>query len=143
MGTREKVTMVFTALAASASVVYLQHRFDAADVKNGIAIAQTYKAPTGRTLPDVIESRHPGAPVEWRGKDESSCFQHILVDAWVTPKGEAPADYQFTIDLNGPSIHPANPLGQEAVIGLDVPASPSAAPAPATPPAADAGRPSP
>jgi len=111
--------MVLTALAASASVVYLQHRFDAADVKSAVEIAKTYRAPTGRTLPGILETRHPGAPIEWRGTEESSCFQHVRVEAVVTPKGEAPSDYAFSIDLNGPSIHPANPLGQEALEGLD------------------------
>ena len=121
MGTRETVAMVLTALAASASVVYLQHRFDAADVKSAVEIAKTYRAPTGRTLPGVLEGRHPGAPVEWRGTEESSCFQHIRVEAVVMPRGEAPSDYAFSVDLNGPSIHPANPLGQEALAGLDQP----------------------
>jgi hypothetical protein len=121
MGTREKVAMVLTALAASASVVYLQHRFDAADVKSSVEIAKSYRAPTGKTLPGVLEARHPGAAVEWRGTEESSCFQHVRVNAVVTPgdSGEAPSDYAFSIDLNGPSIHPANPLGQEALLALD------------------------
>jgi hypothetical protein len=119
MGTREKAAMVVTALAAAVSVVYLQHRFDAADVKNCVAIAQTYKAPSGRTIPGVLEKRHPGAAVEWRGTEESSCFQHVRVDAVVTPKGEPAVDYAFSVDLNGPSIHPANPLGQQALEALD------------------------
>ncbi len=127
MGTREKVAMVVTALAASASVVYLQQKFDAADVKNCIQIAQTYRAPSGRTLPSVIEARHPGAIIEWHGTEESSCFQHVRVDAVVTPtKAEAASNYAFSVDLNGPSIHPANALGQEAVQALDAPQAPDA-----------------
>jgi hypothetical protein len=123
MGTREKVFMVITALAASASVIYLQRRFDAADVRNGVEIARTYRAPSGRTLPDVLGARHPGASIDWRGTDESSCFQHVRVDAVVTGPGQTAADYEFSVDLNGPSIHPANPLGQEAVAGLDAKAA--------------------
>jgi hypothetical protein len=118
MGTRDKAAMVITAMAAAASIVYLQHKFEGADVKNCVAIAQTYKAPSGRTIPGVLETRHPGATVEWRGTEESSCFQHVRVDAVVTPKGEPGVDYAFTVDLNGPSIHPANPLGQEALEAL-------------------------
>lgn len=125
MGTREKIAMVLTALAASASVIYLQQRFDAADVKNAVEIAKTYRAPSGRTLVDVLSAKHPGAAVDWRGTEESSCFQHVRVDAAVRPSGGPPFDYQFSVDLNGPSIHPANPLGEDAVRALDAKASSS------------------
>ncbi len=115
--------MFLTALAAAASVIWLQQRFDAADAKAGVAIAQSYRAGSGRSLPDVLASRHPGAAVSWRGSEQSSCFQHVRVDALVTPATPAGAlglDYEFAIDLNGPSIHPGNPLGQEALEALDL-----------------------
>jgi hypothetical protein len=119
MSTRDKVLLVVTALAAACSILYLQGKFEGADVRNGVAIAQSYKAPSGRSIPDVLEKKHPGAPIDWKGVEESSCFQHVRVDAIVSPKGAATADYAFTIDLNGPSIHPANPLGEEALGALD------------------------
>jgi hypothetical protein len=122
MGTREKVTMVLTALAAAISVLYLQQRFDAGDVKSSLEIAKTYRAPGGRTLSDVIHARYPGAAIDWKGTEESSCFQHVRVDALVTPaNGGPPVDYAFTIDVNGPSIHPGNALGQTAIEGLESP----------------------
>ncbi len=114
--------MVLTAIAAAASMLYLQQRFDAADVKNGVAIARTYRAPSGWTLPDVIEARYPKSSVQWSGEEQSACMQHVRVDAHVAPAaGGAPLDYAFVVDLNGPSIHPGNPLGEEAIGGLDAP----------------------
>jgi hypothetical protein len=118
---RQRFFMILTALAAAVCVVYLQHRFDAADVKNCVAVTQTYRAPSGRTIPDVLASRHPGAPVEWSATETSSCFQHVRVEARVTPKDTAPLVYEFDVDLNGPSIHPGNPLGVEALELLDAP----------------------
>jgi hypothetical protein len=125
MGTREKVMMILTALAAAASVAYLQQRFDAADVKSSVEIAKTYRAPSGRTLSDAIQVSNPGAAIDWKGTEESSCFQHVRVDAVVTPAGGGPPlDYAFTIDINGPSIHPGNALGQTAIEGLGGPRPP-------------------
>jgi hypothetical protein len=118
---QHKVFMVLTALAAAVCVVYLQQRFDAADMKNCIAIAETYRAPSGKTLPGVLADRHPGASIDWTGTETSSCFQHVRVDARVTPKDTPPVVYEFDVDLNGPSIHPANPLGVEALQALEVP----------------------
>ncbi len=115
--------MVLTALAAAACVVYLQQRFDAADVKAAVAMAESYRAPSGKTLPDVLEARHPGATIDWSGSVTSSCFQHVRVDASVRPKDAPPLVYEFDIDINGPSIHPANPQGVEAVGALDAPAA--------------------
>jgi hypothetical protein len=116
----QKLFMVITALAAAVCVVYVQQRFDAADVKAAVAMAQSYRAPSGKSLPAVLEARHPGASVAWSGAVTSSCFQHVRVDANVTPKEGAPLLYEFDIDINGPSIHPANPQGVEALAALDV-----------------------
>ena len=119
MGTTQKIFMVLTALAAAVCVVYLQGRFDAADVKAAVALAQAYRAPTGRTLPEVLSARHPGAAVDWSGAETSSCFQHVRVDARVAQPGGAPVLYEFDVDINGPSIHPANPPGVDALGALD------------------------
>jgi hypothetical protein len=116
---RQRFFMILTALAAAVCIIYLQRRFDAADMKNCVAIAQTYRAPSGKTIPEVLESRHPGAPVVWSGTETSSCFQHVRVEARVAPKDAPPILYDFDIDLNGPSIHPGNPLGVEALEALD------------------------
>ena len=122
MGLRQRVFLVLTAIAAAVSMLYLQRRFEAADMKDGLAIAKSYRAPSGRSLPDAIEALHPGSQVEWRAFEESSCQQHVRVDAWVTPAGIGEAlDYAFAVDINGPSIHPANPLGEKALGALDAP----------------------
>lgn len=115
----QKLFMVITALAAAICVVYVQQRFDAADVKAAITMTQSYRAPSGKTLPDVLEARHPGASIAWSGAVTSSCFQHVRVDANVSPKEGAPLVYEFDIDINGPSIHPGNPEGVEALAALD------------------------
>ena len=119
MGVLQKFFMVMTALAAAICVIYLQQRFDAADVRNGIDIAKTYRAPSGKTLVDVLLARHPGGTMEWSAVETSSCFQHVRVDARVVPPSAPPALYEFDVDLNGPSIHPANSAGSEALGALD------------------------
>jgi hypothetical protein len=122
MGAWQKVFMVMTALAAAICMVHLQGRFDAADVKNGMEIAKTYRAPSGKTLVDVLVARHPGSAVEWSAVETSSCFEHVRVDARVVPQRAAPPTlYQFDVDLNGPSIHPANGAGADALGALDAP----------------------
>jgi hypothetical protein len=119
---RQRAFMILTAIAAAMCIVYLQQRFDAGDVKNAVSLARSYRAQSGWTLPEVLEARHPKSQVDWRGSEQSSCFQHVRVDAWVTPAGGGlPLDYAFSIDINGPSIHPDNPLGQEAIAALDAP----------------------
>jgi hypothetical protein len=119
LGVSQKLFMVMTALAAAVCVVYLQQRFDAADVKNGIEIAKTYRAPSGKTLGDVLLAGRAGGSVEWSAVETSSCFQHVRVDARIVPQGAQPDLYQFDIDLNGPSIHPANSAGSDALLALD------------------------
>jgi hypothetical protein len=119
----QKAFMVLTALSAAVCIVYLQGRFDAADVKAAVELAESYRARSGKTLPDVIEARYPGAGVDWSGTVTSSCFQHVRVDARVSPKDGAPLVYQFEVDINGPSIHPANPEGVLALGALDEPAA--------------------
>ncbi len=119
MGALQKLFMGMTALAAAICVVYLQQRFDAADVKNGIEITKTYRAPSGRTIMDVLLARHPGGTVDWSAVETSSCFQHVRVEARVAPGNAPPTLYQFDVDLNGPSIHPANSAGSEALGALD------------------------
>jgi hypothetical protein len=121
VGNTQKAFMVLTALSAAVCIVYVQGRFDAADVKAAVEMAESYRAPSGKSLPDVLAARHPGASVDWSGAVTSSCFQHVRVDAKVAPSEGAPVDYQFDIDINGPSIHPANPAGVEALGALDVP----------------------
>ncbi len=113
--------MVLTALSAAVCIIYVQQRFDAADVKAAVEMTQNYRAPSGRTLPGVLETRHPGASVQWSGAVTSSCFQHVRVDAKVARGDAPPLVYAFDIDINGPSIHPANPQGVEALGALDEP----------------------
>ncbi|HKQ71033.1 MAG TPA: hypothetical protein VJT73_16920 [Polyangiaceae bacterium] len=111
--------MVLTSALAAGSILYLQARFNAGDERNALTVVQTYRSRGGRSLPEVIGAENPGASSpEWSTTTESSCFQHERVRAQVQgPKGAF--DYDFVVDINGPSIHPGNENGRRALEGLD------------------------
>jgi hypothetical protein len=109
------LAMIVTAVGAAAALVYLQQRSAAADAKAGLAIAQDHRGASGRTLSEILEAREPGAAIIWSSVQESACFSHVRVEAHAGPR----ADYVFLVDLNGPSIHPGNPAGEEAIRALE------------------------
>jgi hypothetical protein len=119
--------MVILALLAAGSVVYLQHRFDEGDRKSALRVMNEFRVPsTKRSLPDVINARHPTANVFWQATTESSCRQVIRVSAVVSePKpGQSEASvhvYEFLVDINTVHIAPGNELGRLAIAELDVP----------------------
>jgi len=124
--------LVILALAAAASVVYLQHRFDEGDRKSALRIVDEYHAPISHhTIREVIAARHPNASIVFSATTESSCFQHVRVRALVQQADEHGAlqsyDYQFLVDINTNHIAPGNDLGVKALEDLDVPPSFSAA----------------
>jgi len=107
------VIMVVTALLAAATVLWMQGKYEASDKRNALAMVQSYRSLDGRTIPDLLSKRHPSRPVQWSAAVESSCFQHVRVAAVVSADPAAdPVVYQFSVDINGPSIHPANDAGQ-------------------------------
>lgn len=134
--TRYLVLLSMTLLAFVAIVV-MQSKFDGADQNAAVGIVQTAPSKTGRTIQDVLSERHPGKPPLWSSSTESSCFQHVRVRASVLPEPAAqPVNYDFVVDINGPSIHPGNPAGEEVLRALNEPAPSAAAPSSATPSAA-------
>jgi hypothetical protein len=113
-GWKKTILMVITAMMAAATVLWMQGKYEASDRKNALALVQTYRPAGGPTIPDLLSKHHPSRPVSWSTAVESSCFQHVRVHAVVSdkPAGD-PVVYMFTVDINGPSIHPANEDGKQ------------------------------
>jgi hypothetical protein len=109
--------MVLTSALAAGSILYLQSRFNAGDERNALVLVQTYRAHSGRSLPEVIAEQNAGASPEWSTTTESSCFQHERVRARV-PSASGVVAYDFVVDINGPSIHPGNENGKRALEAL-------------------------
>lgn len=128
---RRTLTMLLTSLFAAGSVLWMQRKFEAADERNALAVVQGYRT-THASIPELLEATHPGRPVEWSTATESACFQHIRVHAVVDSPGAPPVVYAFTVDINGPVIHPANEDGRRLLGGLDAPLTARSA-APKTP----------
>lgn len=128
--TRYLVLLSMTLLAFVAIVV-MQSKFDGADQKAAVGIVQSTPSKTGRTIVDVLSDRHPGRVPVWSVTTESACFQHERVRATIFPTETAePVNYDFVVDINGPSIHPGNPAGEEVLRALEAPAPPTAPTAP-------------
>lgn len=120
--------MLVTAMLAAATVVWMQGRYEASDMKNALALVQSYRSQQGPSIPDLLSRHHPGRPVSWSTAVESSCFQHVRVHAVVSEDpAAAPIVYAFTVDINGPSIHPANEEGRALLEEMNQPLPPPSA----------------
>jgi hypothetical protein len=112
------VGMVLTSALAASTILYVQNRFNASDEKNALGVVQNYRAPSGKSLPEVLGEGRPGAPApEWSTTTESSCMQHERVRAEITTDAGVET-YDFLVDINGPSIHPGNENGRRALQAL-------------------------
>ncbi|MBK8251700.1 MAG: hypothetical protein IPK82_03420 [Polyangiaceae bacterium] len=112
--------LVLTSMTLLAVVVIwiMQSKFDGADRRAALGIVQATAAKNGHTLIDALDNKHPGITPVWSVQTESACFQHQRVRATVNASATAkPIEYDFVVDINGPSIHPGNPEG-EAMIQL-------------------------
>lgn len=126
-------------LLAFVAIVVMQSKFEGADQRAAIGIVQMTPSKSGRTIEDVLSARHPGKAPIWSSATESSCFQHVRVRATVSPDPPAePVNYDFVVDINGPSIHPGNPGGEEVLRALHQPAEPGSAVPSAAAPSASA-----
>jgi hypothetical protein len=135
------LVLVSTSVVAGGMVLWVQSKFDAADQKAALEIVQQYHPKDGRSVPEALDALHPGQAPAWSTATESACFQHVRVRA--TFDGEPPRNYDFVVDINGPSIHPGNADGQALLAALTAaPDSVSAVlPAGSAPPPAAPARP--
>jgi hypothetical protein len=114
-------------MVAIGVILFLESKFEGADQTAAINIVQQYHAKGGRSVPEVLDELHPGQMPQWSAGTERACFQHIRVRAYVSnaPAGP-PISYDFAVDINGPSIHPANPNGERVLRELTTPPRPAA-----------------
>lgn len=129
--------LVSISMLAFGIIVFVQSKFDAADQRAALGIVQAYHPPQGgRSVPEVLDERYPGQVPTWSTWTESACFQHVRVRAYISnaPSGP-PVSADFAVDINGPSIHPANPEGESVLRDLTAPPrlSPSASSSAAAP----------
>ena len=142
--TRRSIFFVVTSLVAAYSILYMQGRFEASDVRHAKSITMNYRSKQGVSIPDALSHRHPGKGIQWGASLHSSCFQHIRVHASVNDDpSKPPRVYLFMVDLNGPTIHPGNKDGKELLDMLNRPlpkpaASPEAGKTPSVVPGGSA-----
>ncbi len=110
---------LMSAMVAVMIILWVQSKFDGADRKAALGIVQEYRSKQGSTIPEVLDRKHPGATPVWSVETQSACEQHERVRAVVA--GET---FDFAVDINGPSIHPANPAAEGVIAGLDEPRPP-------------------
>lgn len=124
-----------SALVALAFIFWLQSKFDGADRRAALSLVQEYRSQEGRSIPEVLDKKHPGHAPLWSVETQSACMHHERVRAAIDD-----AKYDFVVDINGPSIHPGNPASEEVLRDLGAPRpqgsavnppAPSAAPSPA------------
>lgn len=115
-----------SAMVAFAIILWVQSKFDGADRKAALGIVQEYRSKQGSTIPEILDRAHPGAAPTWSVETQSACEQHERVRAVV-----AGDTYDFAVDINGPSIHPANQAAESIIAGLDQPRPAGSASAPA------------
>jgi hypothetical protein len=114
-----------SAMVAIACILWVQSKFDGADRKAALSIVQEYRSRQGTSIPELLGKDHPGRTPLWTVETAQSCMQHERVRASLDG-----VDYDFMVDINGPSIHPGNRASEEVMAQLDAPSAlPSALPA--------------
>jgi hypothetical protein len=140
--------MVMTSALAAGTILYVQARFNAADEHNALTVVQSYRAHSGRSLPEVISEGNKdtppcgssapaptGASPEWgptpaappglgcRPPPEWSTATDSSCMQHERVRALVTTDagvvtYDFVVDINGPSIHPGNENGRRALEAL-------------------------
>jgi hypothetical protein len=131
------LVLVSMTMLAFVGIWVMQSKFDGADQRAAVGIVQTTVSPNGNTIAAVLAAKHPGIEPVWSTATESACFQHERVRATVYPTPTSvPINYDFVVDINGPSVHPGNPAGEEVLRALSepLPAAPAGSAAPSAMP---------
>ncbi len=97
--------------AAIASFLYLERRFDNADIKKAIELAKQAKAnDDAPALPQALARLHPDVAandIVWRAELADRCYGTVRVTASV-PGAAAPVIYQFDVNVLSGRLHPGN-----------------------------------
>src|SRR5262245_41122224 len=96
-----------SAILALCFMFWLQSKYDGADRRAALSVVQDYRSKQGTSIPEILDQKHPGRAPLWTVETESACLQHERVRASVDG-----AQYDFMVDINGPSIHPGNPASE-------------------------------
>ncbi len=124
---KRTILMVVASVLAAAALFWMQRRFETGDQRNALVVVQHYRSKAGTTIPDLIARNHPQCAVRWSASTASSCLHHVVVRADVFDARGGQTVYTFKVDINGPSIHPADPNGQSLLSQLDHPLPPPSA----------------
>ncbi len=111
-----KALAALSVVAALIAIYGIRRRFAASDERAALQLLEGYRGGTPpRSIRDVLLTRHPGAVVELRAKEESGCFHMVHVTAEVRDTNGVVASYGFAIDLGDSRIGPADEAGRKVI----------------------------
>ncbi len=101
-------------LGLLASVNWLQGRFNSSDKRKAVRMVSDYKSKSGIPLTDALLRAHPRQSKEdilFSSEIRQSCLGYVRVEAKVPgEENQKAVSYFFDVDLNGPSVHPTDPV---------------------------------
>jgi hypothetical protein len=104
-------------LLAIVSMFWIQSKFEKADQRAALGVVHEYRSPSGWSVPEALDTLHPGRSARWSVETEPACLHHY---ERVSAEVEG-VRYQFMVDIDGPSIHPGNRDSEAVLKQLDAP----------------------